>query len=148
MLIVDEAWLLLRYKAGGDFLLSVAKRARKYYLGLTTITQDVEDFLASEYGKPIITNSSIQILLRQSTATIELIQKTFLLSDSEKYFLLEAQVGHGLFFAGQNHVGIRVIASYAEDQIITSDPRQLLEIETAKKELEKASSQTSPAPTI
>ena len=133
--MVDEAWLLLKYKAGGDFLFNIAKRARKYYLGLTTISQDVPDLLASEYGKPIITNSSIQILLRQSPAAIDLIKTTFLLSDSEKYYLLEAQVGHGLFFAGQNHVGVRVVASYAEDQIITSDPRQLIEIEAAKKEL-------------
>ena len=135
LLMVDEAWLLLKYKAGGDFLFNIAKRARKYYLGLTTISQDVPDLLASEYGKPIITNSSIQILLRQSPAAIDLIKTTFLLSDSEKYYLLEAQVGHGLFFAGQNHVGVRVVASYAEDQIITSDPRQLIEIEAAKKEL-------------
>lgn len=135
ILVVDEAWLLLKYKTGGDFLLSIGKRARKYFLGLTTITQDVEDFLNSEYGRPIITNSSIQILLKQSTASADVLQKVFLLSDSEKYFLLEAQVGHGLFFAGQNHVGIRVVASYAEDQIITSDPRQILEIEAAKQEL-------------
>lgn len=135
LLMVDEAWLLLKYKAGGDFLFNIAKRARKYYLGLSTISQDVPDLLASEYGKPIITNSSIQVLLRQSPAAIDLIKTTFMLSESEKYYLLEAQVGHGLFFAGQNHVGIRVVASYAEDQIITSDPRQLLEIEAAKKEL-------------
>lgn len=135
ILLIDEAWILLKHKTGGDFLFNIAKRARKYYLALTTISQDVPDFLNSEYGKPIITNSSIQMLLKQSPASINLIQETFNLSDSEKFFLLEAPVGHGLFFAGQNHVGIRVIASYAEDQIITSDPRQILEIEEAKKEL-------------
>ncbi len=135
LLMIDESWILLKYKVGADFLLNIAKRARKYYLALTTISQDVSDFLGSEYGKPIINNSSIQILLKQSPASIKLIQDTFNLSDSEKFYLLEAPVGHGLFFAGQNHVGIRVIASYAEDQIITSDPRQILEIEEAKKEL-------------
>lgn len=135
VLMIDEAWILLKHRVGGDFLFNIAKRARKYYLGLTTISQDVSDFLGSEYGKPIINNSSIQILLKQSPASIKLIQETFNLSESEKFFLLEAPVGHGLFFAGQNHVGIRVIASYAEDQIITSDPKQILEIEEAKKEL-------------
>ncbi len=135
ILIIDEAWILLKYKMGGDFLFNIAKRARKYYLALTTISQDIPDFLSSEYGKPIITNSSIQMLLKQSSASIDLVRDVFNLSDSEKFYLLEAPVGHGLFFAGQNHVGIRVIASYAEDQIITSDPRQILEIEEAKKEL-------------
>ena len=135
ILAVDEAWLLLKYEAGGLFLFNIAKRARKYYLGLTTISQDVADFLNSQYGKAIVTNSSIQVLLKQSPATIELVQNTFHLTDSEKFYLLEATIGHGLFFAGNNHVGIRVVASYAEDQIITSDPRQLLEIEKAKKEL-------------
>jgi len=135
ILAVDEAWLLLKYEAGGLFLFNIAKRARKYYLGLTTISQDVADFLNSQYGKAIVTNSSIQVLLKQSPATIELVQNTFHLTDSEKFYLLEATIGHGLFFAGNNHVGIRVVASYAEDQIITSDPRQLLEIERAKKEL-------------
>lgn len=139
LLIIDEAWILLKYKTGGDFMFNIAKRARKYFLALTTISQDVPDFLSSEYGKPIITNSSIQVLLKQSPASIKLIQDTFNLSDSEKFYLLEAPVGHGLFFAGQNHVGIRVIASYAEDQIITSDPRQILEIEEAKKELAETS---------
>lgn len=137
LLVVDEAWLLLKYEAGANFLLSIAKRARKYYLGLTTISQDVPEFLSSPYGKPVLTNSSIQILLRQSPATIDIVKETFNLTDAEKFFLLEARVGHGLFFAGQNHIGMRVVASYAEDQIITSDPRQLLEIEEAKKELAK-----------
>lgn len=134
ILVVDEAWWLLKLEAGGAFLFNVAKRARKYYLGLTTISQDVPDFFASPYGKPIVTNSSIQLLMKQSTASIDTIKETFNLTDAEKFFLLESSVGHGLFFAGSNHVGIRVVASYTEDQIITSDPRQLLEIEKAKRE--------------
>ena len=134
ILVVDEAWWLLKYEAGGAFLFNVAKRARKYYLGLTTISQDVPDFFASPYGKPIVTNSSIQLLMKQSTASIDTIKETFNLTDAEKFFLLESAVGHGLFFAGSNHVGIRVVASYTEDQIITSDPRQLLEIEQAKRD--------------
>ncbi|TSC91370.1 MAG: Type IV secretory pathway VirB4 components-like protein [Parcubacteria group bacterium Licking1014_17] len=135
ILVVDEAWTLMRHEAGAAFLFGIAKRARKYYLGLTTISQDVPDMLSSTYGKPIITNSSMQILLRQSPASIDLIQQVFNLTDSEKFFLLEAKVGHGLFFVGTGHVAIRVLASYAEDQVITSDPRQLLEIEQAKKDL-------------
>ncbi len=135
ILAVDEAWWLLKYETGGAFLLNIAKRARKYFLGLTTISQDIPDFMNSPYGKPIITNSSLQLLMKQSPASIELVQQTFNLTDAEKYILLQSRVGHGLFFAGLNHVGIRVVASYTEDQIITSDPRQLLEIEQAKKEL-------------
>ena len=139
ILVVDEAWVLMRHEAGAAFLFNIAKRARKYFLGLTTISQDIPDFMASPYGKPIVTNSSIQLLLKQSTASIELVKETFNLTDAEKFFLLESRVGHGLFFAGTNHVAIRVVASYAEDQIITSDPRQILEIEQAKKELAQQS---------
>src|SRR3989338_2298919 len=137
LLIVDEAWWLMKYDTGADFLFNIAKRASKYYLGLTTISQDVPDFLSSPKGKSIITNSSIQILMKQSPAAIDVIQQTFNLTDSEKYYLLEARVGFGLFFVGQDHIGIRVVASYAEDQIITSDPKQILEIEKAKEEWAK-----------
>ncbi len=135
ILAVDEAWVLMKYEAGAAFLFNIAKRARKYFLGLTTISQDIPDFMSSPYGKPIVTNSSLQLLLKQSTASIELVKSTFNLTDAEKFFLMESRVGHGLFFAGTNHVALRVVASYAEDQIITSDPRQILEIEQAKKEL-------------
>ena len=135
LLMVDEAWLIMRHDAGGQFLYNIAKRARKYYLGLTAISQDIPDFMNSPYGKSIVTNSSLQILLKQSPASIDLVKDTFHLTDAEKFFLLEAQVGHGLFFAGTSHIAIRVVASYAEDQIITSDPRQILEIEAAKREL-------------
>ena len=128
---------MMRHENSAEFLFSMAKRARKYYLGLTTITQDITDFVNSPYGKPIVTNSSIQLLLRQSPASVDVVQKTFNLTDEEKFLLLESGVGEGLFFAGNKHVAIKVIASYTEDQIITSDPAQLLEIEKAKEELEK-----------
>ncbi|PIR88723.1 MAG: hypothetical protein COU09_00740 [Candidatus Harrisonbacteria bacterium CG10_big_fil_rev_8_21_14_0_10_44_23] len=137
LLIVDEAWWLMKYEIGADFLSNIAKRARKYYLGLTTISQDINDMLSTDKGKSIVTNSSIQVLMKQSPAAIDIVQKTFNLTDAEKYYLLEARVGFGLFFVGQNHVGIRVVASYAEDQIITSDPKQILEIEKAKEEWAK-----------
>ena len=137
ILVVDEAWWMMRHENSAEFLFSMAKRARKYYLGLTTITQDITDFVNSPYGKPIITNSSMQLLLRQSPASVDVVQKTFNLTDEEKFLLLESGVGEGLFFAGNKHVAIKIIASYTEDQIITSDPAQLLEIEKAKEELEK-----------
>jgi len=140
ILVVDEAWVLLKYPLGAEFLMNIAKRARKYYLGLTTISQDIPDLMASPQGKAIVTNSSIQMLMKQSTASIETVKQTFNLTDAEKYYLLEARVGFGLFFIGQNHVGIRIVASYAEDQIITSDPRQILEVEKAKEEWAKMSS--------
>lgn len=134
MLVVDEAWWMMQYEDSAKFLFGLAKRARKYYLGVTTISQDVADFLHSDYGKAIVTNSSIQILLKQSPAAIDLIADTFHLTDGEKYLLLESDVGEGIFFAGLKHVAIKVVASYTEDQIITSDPRQLLEIQQAKQE--------------
>ena len=138
VLMVDEAWWLMKHDDGASFMFGIAKRARKYFLGVTTITQDVTDFLGSPYGKPILTNSSLQFLFKQSPTNIDVLQKTFNLTDEEKFLLLESEVGEGLFFAGLKHVAIKVIASYTEDQIITSDPAQLLEIERAKKELERA----------
>ncbi len=137
LLVVDEAWWLMKYEIGAAFLSNISKRARKYYLGLTTISQDIADMLSTDRGKSIVTNSSMQILMKQSPAAIEIVQKTFNLTDAEKYYLLEARVGFGLFFVGQDHIGIRVVASYAEDQIITSDPKQILEIEKAKEEWAK-----------
>jgi len=134
ILVVDEAWWMLKHEDGAKFLLNTAKRARKYYLGLTTISQDIPDFMNSPYGKPIVTNSSMQLLMRQSPAAIDVVKQTFNLTNAEKLTLLESKVGHGLFFAGSNHIAIRVVASYTEDQIITSDPRQILEIQEAKKE--------------
>ena len=129
ILIIDEAWWMMQYEDSAKFLYSIAKRARKYYLGLTVISQDVEDFLSSKYGKAVVTNSSLQLLMRQSPTAIDLIQKVFNLTDGEKILLLESEVGEGLFFAGLNHVAIKIIASYTEDQLITSDPRQLLEMQ-------------------
>lgn len=137
ILIVDEAWWMMQHEDSAAFLFSIAKRARKYYLGLTTITQDVADFISSSYGKPIITNSSMQLLLKQSPASIDVVKDAFNLTDEEKFLLLESGVGEGLFFAGNKHVAIKIVASYTEDQIITSDPAQLLKIEQAKQELEK-----------
>jgi len=135
LLIVDEAWWMMKHPDGASFMFGIVKRARKYYLGVTTITQDITDFLNSPYGKPIITNSALRLLLKQSPAAIDELQKTFYLTDEEKYLLLEGNVGEGIFFAGPKHAAIKVVASYAEDQIITSDPAQLLEIEKAKEEL-------------
>ncbi len=138
LLVVDEAWWMMKSEDTASFLYSIAKRGRKYYLGLATITQDAADFMKSPYGVPIVTNSSIQILLKQSPSTIDILQKTFNLTDEEKYLLLESGVGEGIFFAGTKHVAIKVISSYTEDQIITSDPSQLLSIKKAKQELEEA----------
>ena len=138
LLVIDEAWWMMKSEDTASFLFGLAKRGRKYYLGVSTITQDVEDFLRSPYGTPIITNSSIQILMKQSPSSVELVQKTFNLTNEEKYLLLESNVGEGIFFAGQKHVAIKVIASYTEDQIITSDPSQLLSIKKAKTELKES----------
>lgn len=137
ILVVDEAWWLLQYEDSAKFIHALAKRCRKYYLGLTTITQDVSDFLSSPYGKAIVTNSAMQLLLRQSTAAVDSVAETFMLTQGERYLLLESGVGEGIFFAGSKHVAIKIVASYAEDQIITTDPRQLLEIQEAKDEFER-----------
>ncbi|MBU0706001.1 DUF87 domain-containing protein [Patescibacteria group bacterium] len=126
ILVVDEAWSLMQYEDSARFLYGLVKRARKYYLGITTITQDVEDFVASNYGKPIITNSSMQLLLKQSTSAISKLTEIFNLTEGEKYLLLNANVGQGLFFAGLKHVAIQIIASYNEDKIITTNPEEML----------------------
>jgi conjugal transfer ATP-binding protein TraC len=141
LLIIDEAWWMMKSEDTASFLFGLAKRGRKYFLGLATITQDVEDFLRSPYGRPILTNSSIQLLLKQSPTTIEVLKETFNLTDEEKFLLLESGVGEGLFFAGLKHVAIKIVASYTEDQIITSDPSQLLAIkqEKQRQEMEKDS---------
>lgn len=136
VIVVDEAWVMMQHEDAAAFLFGIAKRCRKYFTGLTTITQDISDFMSSRYGKPIITNSSLQLLLRQSPSSIDLIAETFFLTDHEKFLLLESNVGEGIFFAGTKHAAIKIIASYSEDQIITSDPRQLLEIEEAKRDFD------------
>ena len=139
ILVIDEAWWLMQNEDSARFIYALVKRCRKYYLGVTTITQDVNDFLRSPYGQAIVTNSALQLLMKQSPAGVDMVAKTFLLTQGEKYLLLEAAVGEGIFFAGPKHAAIKVVASYTEDQIITSDPRQLLEIEAAKKEFNETS---------
>jgi len=143
LLVIDEAWWMMQSEDTASFLFKLAKRGRKYYLGVATITQDVGDFLGSEYGMPILTNSSIQLLMRQSPSVIDQVQETFNLTDEEKYLLLENDVGEGIFFAGRKHAAIDVVASYTEDQIITSDPQQLLDIEAARNEFNKQQGQNS-----
>ncbi|OIP87050.1 hypothetical protein AUK05_02215 [Candidatus Shapirobacteria bacterium CG2_30_35_20] len=133
ILIVDEAWYLMQFEDSASFLRGIVKRGRKYYLGVTTITQDVDDFLQTPYGKEIVTNSSIQILLKQHSAAIDLIGSTFYLSEGEKQLLLTADKGEGIFFAGQNHVAIKVIASEEEHKLITSNPEEVMK---NKKEFE------------
>jgi conjugal transfer ATP-binding protein TraC len=134
LMVVDEAWWMMKNEDTASFLYSIAKRGRKYYLGLATITQDVEDFLKSPYGRPILTNSSMQLLLKQSPTTIDVLKNAFNLTDSEKYTLLEANVGEGIFFAGLKHVAIKIVSSYTEEQIITSDPAQVLAIQASKNQ--------------
>jgi len=133
ILVVDEAWWIMQSEDGASFLYGICKRARKYWLGVSTITQDVSDFMKSSYGQPIITNSSLQLLMKQSPAIMDDVQKTFNLTDQEKYLLLESSVGEGVFFAGQKHIAIKVAASYTEDQIITTSPEQVLAIKKSKK---------------
>lgn len=128
LLVIDEAWIMMQYEDSAKFLYSIAKRARKYYLGLTTITQDIEDFLGSKYGKAVVANSSLQLLMRQSPASIDIVAETFNLTQGEKFLLLESEKGEGLFFAGTNHAAIKVVASYIEDQIVTTDPGQIAEL--------------------
>ncbi|MBR1875408.1 DUF87 domain-containing protein [Candidatus Saccharibacteria bacterium] len=124
LLIVDEAWQLMQYDDSANFLFSLAKRARKYYLGLTTITQDVEDFMSNKMGRAIVHNSSLQLLLKQSTAAVDVLSDVFKLTEEEKKRLANFPVGQGLFFAGQNHVHIQVIASETEEGLITTNPVQ------------------------
>jgi len=126
LLIIDEAWLMMQYEDAARFVYSIAKRARKYGLGLTTITQDVDDFLESPYGRAIVNNSSMQILLKQAPAAIDKIQKVFYLTDGEKQFLMSAGIGQGLFFAGANHVAMQIVASEQEHKLITTNPQELL----------------------
>ncbi len=126
LLIIDEAWSLMQHDDSARFLFGLVKRARKYYLGITTITQDVEDFVKSPFGKPVVTNSSLQLLLKQAPAAVDVLGKVFNLTDGEKYMLLNSGVGQGLFFAGLKHVAIQVIASYTEDKIVTTNPEEIL----------------------
>jgi type IV secretory pathway VirB4 component len=124
LLIIDEAWNIVQHEDSAKFLHNLVKRARKYYLGISTITQDTEDFLNSKWGKPIITNSSMQILLKQAPSAMETLSKVFNLTEGERYLLLNSEVGQGLFFAGSQHVAIQVIASKGEHKIVTTNPEE------------------------
>lgn len=139
ILIIDEAWWMMQNRESALFLRGLVRRGRKYFFGVTTITQDVVDFLASEDGRDIatVTNSALVFLFKQTPAAIETVAKTFNLTEGEQYYLLNCGVGEGLIFAGSKHVAIQVVASYTEDQLITTDPKQLLEIEQAKREFEE-----------
>jgi len=134
VLVIDEAWWLMQHEDSAKFIFALVKRCRKYYLGVTTITQDVNDFLLSQYGQAIVTNSALKILLKQAPSAVNLLQKVFQLTEGEKYLLLEGNVGEGIFFAGDRHAAIRVVASPMEDRLITSDPRQLLEMEKKRQQ--------------
>ncbi|MFA4845896.1 MAG: DUF87 domain-containing protein, partial [Patescibacteria group bacterium] len=135
ILVVDEAWWLMQNDDSAKFIFALIKRARKYFMGVTTITQDVNDFLRSPYGQAIVSNSAMQLLLKQAPSAVDTIQSTFHLTDGEKYLLLESGIGEGIFFAGNKHAAIKVVASYVEDQIVTTNPQQLLKMEQAKKEM-------------
>lgn len=141
LLVVDEAWWMMKSDDTASFLFMIAKRGRKYFLGLATITQDVGDFIKSKYGVPIITNSSMQLLLKQSPSSVDGLQEIFRLTEEEKYLLIESGVGEGIFFAGLKHVAIKIIASYTEDQIVTSDPAQVMSIKKAKAELKEGNAE-------
>ncbi|MFH0739598.1 MAG: DUF87 domain-containing protein [bacterium] len=136
ILLIDEAWWIMQSEDGASFLYGICKRSRKYWLGVTTITQDVSDFMRSDYGKPIVSNSSLQFLLKQSSAAIDVVKETFALTDEEKNMLLQCDVGEGIFIAGQKRVALKGVASYTEDQIITSSPEEIVKIKEAKKNLE------------
>ncbi len=146
ILIVEEAWYLLQNEDSARFIYGIAKRARKYYLGLTTVTQDVDDFLSSEYGKIIVTNSSIQVLLKQHPAAIDKVAQTFYLSEGEKRLLLSAGVGEGLFFAGANHVYIKIKASEAEHKLLTTNPEEILQLREQARIQGQAGAQQTPPP--
>jgi type IV secretory pathway VirB4 component len=131
LLIVDEAWQLMKYDDSANFLFSLAKRARKYFLGLTTITQDVEDFMGSKMGRAIVANASMQLLLKQSTSAVDVLSEVFKLTEEERKRLAQFPIGQGLFFAGQNHVHIQIIASPTETSMITTNPQQLQQLNQA-----------------
>ena len=134
LLIIDEAWYFMKSKDSASFLFGMAKRARKYYLGITTISQDVEDFLRSEYGKAIVSNSSIQFLMKQSPVSLDELTKTFHLSQGEQQLLMMSDVGEGIFFAGHNHVALRVVASQEEHEVVTTNPEEKMKKQKLEEE--------------
>lgn len=141
LLILDEAWYIMKYPDSASFVYSIAKRSRKYYLALTTATQDVQDFLSTDYGKAILSNSSIQMLLKQSPSEVDLVSQTFYLSQGEKELLLSADIGEGLFFAGQSHVSMKVIAAPFEHTMITSNPQEILKMQEEEAERDQSVTQ-------
>ncbi len=143
ILVVDEAWQLMQYQDSAMFMFSIAKRARKYYLGLTTISQDVEDFLSTRLGRAIVNNSSLQLLLKQNPAAVELVAGTFKLTSEETKRLTQFPVGEGLFFAGLSHVVLRIIGSPTEEQLITTNPQQLLERQMQQEQMSAAEAEDS-----
>ena len=145
MLVIDEAWYFMKHQDSASFIHAMSKRARKYYLGITTITQDVEDFLHNDYGKAIVSNASIQFLMKQSTSSIPVLAETFYLSEGERQLLVASDIGEGIFFAGQNHVAIRVVASDEEHEVITSDPEEILRRRAKEQEM-KAAQVVQPKP--
>jgi len=134
ILVIDEAWTMMKHEDSAKFLHGLVKRARKYYLGVTTITQDVEDFLHSDYGKAIITNSSMQLLLKQAPSAADILEEVFHLSKGEKYLLMNSAVGQGILFAGMEHAAVQIIASYSEEKIITTDPEAILKAQEIEDE--------------
>ncbi|UPA22218.1 ATP-binding protein [Candidatus Peribacteria bacterium] len=140
LLVIDEAWNLMQHEDSARFLYGIVKRARKYYLGVTTITQDVDDFVESPFGKPIITNSSLQLLMKQSPTTVDSLQKLFYLTDGEKYVLLNSDVGQGILFAGYKHVATEIVASTEESKLITTKPSEVAAQQraTAQKKMSDA----------
>lgn len=129
MLVIDEAWQLMKYEDSANFMFSLAKRARKYNLGITTISQDVEDFMGSRMGRAIVANASMQLLLKQSTSAVDMLADVFKLTEEERKRLTQFPVGQGLFFAGQNHVHIQIIASSTETSLITTNPNQVQQLQ-------------------
>jgi conjugal transfer ATP-binding protein TraC len=140
LLVVDEAWHMMRFEDSAQFLWSIVKRARKYFLGLTTITQDVDDFLSQDIGKAVVTNSALRVLFKQAPAAIDKVGDVFYLSQGERSLLLGSNVGEGIFFAGNNHAPITVVASPEEHKLITTRPQEVLkqQLDAAKKAAENA----------
>ena len=144
ILVVDEAWQLMKYEDSANFMFSIAKRARKYQLGLTTISQDVDDFLSSRMGRAVVSNSSLQLLLKQAPSSVDIVGETFKLTSEEKNRLTSFPVGEGLFFAGLNHVIMRILASQTEHQLITSNPQQVAAEQAAQQYQQEAEQATAP----
>lgn len=147
MLIIDEAWQLMKYEDSANFMFSLAKRARKYNLGITTISQDVEDFMGSRMGRAIVANASMQLLLKQSPTAIDVLADVFKLTGEERKRLTQFPIGQGLFFAGQNHVHIQIIASPTETELITTNPQEVQQIQQGTIEKDQGSIELGSPPT-